>query len=227
MRQVIAINAVFVGLCALLPVPFLDDVLRRVLMRGAYQAIADREGVPLPAPALDALARAAPLRWTGCLSAVAWYPIKKLSRKILYFLTVKDAIDWTAEAAVRGDLVRRALARGLLPGRAEVVRAAMDAAWKAHGGSPLTRTLLLSRHDEIDWRAEEGAAVALVGGLVRRAAAALVMRRFEEELDRALLATPALPAPADGAPDDGAPDDCAPGMGTGAPSGDAGAENGS
>lgn len=221
MRQVIAVNAVFVGLCALLPVPFLDDLLRRALMRGAYQAVAEGQGAPLPPAALDALTRAPPLRWTGCLSAVAWYPIKKLSRKILYFLTIKDALDWTAEAGVRGDLVRRALARGLLPARADVVRAAMDAAWKAHGGSPLTRSLLLSRHDEIDWRAEEGAAVAAVGGLVRRAAAALVLRRFDEELDRLLLATPALPG------EGGPPTQDAPAAETGASLGDAGAENGS
>lgn len=222
MRQVIAINAVFVGLCALLPVPFLDDVLRRVLMRGAYQAVAERARAPLPPAALDALTRAPPLRWTGCLSAVIWYPIKKLSRKILYFLTVKDALDWTAEAAVRGELIRRAFARGMLPARPDDVRVAMDAAWKAHGGSPLTRTLLLSRHEEVDWRAEEGAAVAVVGGLVRRAAAALVLRRFEQELDRLTLAVPALPGPPDRSDDD------APADGTGAPQEDgAGAENGS
>ena len=182
MRQLISVNAIFVGLCALLPVPFLDDVLRRVLMRGAYQAIAERQGVHLEPAALQALTHAPPLRMLGCMGALFWYPVKKLSRTILYFLTVKDALDWTAEAAVRGELFSRALRRGLLPEQAATVRQAMDTAWKAHGGSPITRTLLLSQHEELDWSAGEGAAVPVVRGLARRGAAVLVIRRFEQEL---------------------------------------------
>lgn len=185
-RQTISINALFVGLCALLPVPFLDDLLRRTMMRGAYQSIADGCGVQLQPEQLDTLTKGPSLKMLGCLLGVVWYPIKKLSRKILYFFAIKDALDWTTEAAIRGELVRRALAQGALPDHTDAVRRAMDIAWGAHGGSPITRTVLMSRHDELDWQASEGAAVPVVRVLARRGAGALVIARFEEELQRQL-----------------------------------------
>ncbi len=181
-RRTISVNALFVGLCALIPIPFLDDVLRRVLMRGAYQAIAEQEGAPLSAEALTTLSRAEPLRLLGCVGGLLWYPIKKISKKILYFFAIKDALDWTAEAAVRGELVRLAVSRGDLPGRAEAVRAAMDAAWEAEGGSPVTRSLLLRRHGDLA-DADEPGFLPGVGSLARRGAGAQVVAAFVQALD--------------------------------------------
>jgi|GEM_PF-1416206 len=202
-RSQIAVNAVAVGLCALMPVPFLDDVLRRVLMRGLYQAIADRQAVPLDGVALRALTRAPPLRLLGCVGALVLYPLRKLSRKVLYLFAVKDALDWTAEAAVRGELVQIALRRGLLPERAVEVRAAMDTAWDHSGGSPLTRTLLRRENPPLDWSRSEGAMVPLVGALARRGAAARVIEAFAAELDRVEAAPD---AGADAAPADASAD---------------------
>ncbi len=182
-RQALSVNAIFVGLCALVPIPFLDDLLRKLMMRGAYQAIAEHQAKTLPEPALNELTRGDRIRVLGCLVGVVWYGIKKLSKKILYFLAVKDALDWAAEAAVRGEMVRLALARGALPDQHERVRAAMDKAWKEHGGSPVTRTLMRYRSDDLDWSSQDGAVVPVVAGLARRGAGARVINAFLAELD--------------------------------------------
>ncbi|MCB9778051.1 MAG: hypothetical protein H6742_05770 [Alphaproteobacteria bacterium] len=183
-RQQISINAVFVGVAALIPVPILDDIVRRAMMRGLYQAIGAQRGVPLDDASLDLLTKSKGFSVLGCLLGPVWYLVKKISKKILFFLAVKDALDWAAEAAIRGELVLVAIDQGALPGDAQRVRDAMDLAWKKAGGSPVTRAVTFRDSPEMDWKADEGGAVPLVHHLARRGAGAQVVARFREELAR-------------------------------------------
>lgn len=188
-------NALLVGLCPLIPIPVVDELLRKVMMKGAYLSIGEQLGRPLDPETVEVLAEFRGNWVLGCLGAVVWWPIKKLLKTVFYVFTVKECLDWVAEAAVRGAMVRDAIARGMLPEKVEGVRRAMDLAWEAHGGSPVTRFLLRRDSPELEW-GEGTALTPAVGGLARRGAAALVMKRFHEILDLVEAGTatpPALP----------------------------------
>jgi hypothetical protein len=103
------------GLTPLLPVPVVDDAAlsrarRRMLVRICHQA-----GV-MPTPyQLGVLARGG-RRWTvGKMAAkTIFYPIKKIYRKILYFLAIKEAVDTFSRLFHQGYLLHRAIERGAL-----------------------------------------------------------------------------------------------------------------
>jgi hypothetical protein len=131
--------ALIAALCSLVPLPFLDDIARRQVMRAAYASIAHELGQPQPEAALVALTRSKRSLLVGCFLGILWWPIRKLFRTVVFFLAAKDFVDQAGEAAVRGLLVHRALERQLLPNHAESVREAIDAAWEKAGKSAALR----------------------------------------------------------------------------------------
>ena len=131
----VATTCLLVGLSPLIPIPFVDDMVQRAMLREAYGTLARHEGRPCPPAALQALTAGHSNFLVGCLLAMLWWPVKKLFRTIVFVLIVKDCLDEAAQAAVRGLLVHRALQAGLLPDEAPRVRAAMDQAWSAAGRS--------------------------------------------------------------------------------------------
>ena len=164
-------NAVLVGLCALIPLPWVDDYVARRLCRRSWGAMAADLGL-------------------------FWWPIRKMFRTFFYFLTVKDAVDWGIETALRGEMVRRALAAGALPARASMVRLAMDAAFVDHRHSPLTRWALRQLNPPLAWPAGSDPLTGAVGWLAQAGGGALVLARFEAAVaaPEALLAAPGVPA---------------------------------
>lgn len=147
----LARNAVGVGLAALIPVPLLDEAVRRRLLRSSYTSAAADAGVALDEATVRLLAEDRGSFAVAVLVALFWWPIRKLFRTVLYFLTLKDVLDWTTEAALRAEMVYLAAARGLLPGAAGPVRDAMDEVLGRHRYSPVSRPLLLGERAEIAW----------------------------------------------------------------------------
>ncbi|MFH1467392.1 MAG: hypothetical protein ABIO70_23615 [Pseudomonadota bacterium] len=113
-RKEIVASAVLAGICALSPVPFVDDLvigaIRRRLVRRLFRA----RGVTLSWPQQRALTRTGSNWLLGCLGALVIYPIKKIFRKIFYVFAVKEAVDVASRLLHQGLLVEHALERGCI-----------------------------------------------------------------------------------------------------------------
>lgn len=185
----VAHTCLLIGLLPLLPVPLIDDLIRRHLSRGLYAQLAAAHGHPSGHEALAPLSEGRGNLLLGCLIGVTWGLIKKLAKTVLYLLTVKELGDWAAEAGVRAELVRRSLAAGALPAHPAKVRDLMDAAWAAHSRSPL---IALLRGQAKGWQAGGAEPEArLVGTLMAAAGGPAVIQAFDEALRREGLAAPA------------------------------------
>lgn len=135
---------VLVGASALLPVPFLDDVAKGYLERRLIRTIAEGEGLSLTSQEVDRLTKEPPKGCCalGCLGKAVLYPVKKLLRKILFFLEIKRSVDQSSTALAEAWLLTLALRRGLWsPGRpleqADRLREVIEAACRSHGVKPL------------------------------------------------------------------------------------------
>lgn len=88
-------NATFAGLAVLVPIPLIDFLLESYFKRQMLPTIAKRRKVLIPAEALQVML-AWGCAWQGCLLwplvVIFWF-LKRLSTKILYFLTIKEATD--------------------------------------------------------------------------------------------------------------------------------------
>lgn len=135
-------DATFAGLSVLVPLPLLDAVLEQIFRRRMPGAIARARNRQLP-PEIRRLFN----RW-GCSPAsllllplwlVFWF-LKRLSKKLLYFLTVKDAVDSLNYYWHRAFLLDYMLRAGHLSGIAQAQRAeeALARTLADVGESPLT-----------------------------------------------------------------------------------------
>lgn len=120
-------DATFAGLAVLIPVPLMDWVFERYFRRRMVASIARRRGHRL-SPLVEAEFR----RGTGggllagCLAlplkATVWL-LKRVFRKLVYVLTIKDASDQLAYYWQRAFLLAHMLDRGHLDDPASAVRA--------------------------------------------------------------------------------------------------------
>ncbi|HWS53123.1 MAG TPA: hypothetical protein VN228_03320 [Pyrinomonadaceae bacterium] len=106
--------AVLTGLTPLIPVPVLDDVVKGYFRRRLVRGLAAARGRALSEEEVAALADEGGdgcLR--GCVVQAVVYPLKKIFRKVFYFLEWKRAADLTSQTYHFGYLVGYALdARG-------------------------------------------------------------------------------------------------------------------
>ena len=194
------------GLANLIPLPILDDWVRDVLRQRQAMEIARRFGVALtgaegkvlgsghhPASAQGCL--------LGCLRTLVVKPVeflfkivfRKIVRKVLFFLTVKDVIDTFSLTLHEGYLLRHALELGALTSPPAPQGAhgsppppgAQPAAAEAPTGPPRPRVLALRKAieatcEEVDPRPIEKAARAGLRGSRR------VLRRAGRSMSRRL-----------------------------------------
>ncbi len=126
LRRLVA-DSVLTGLCPLIPVPLLDDFARDLLRKrlvarlaaAAGSTIADADAKILACgyqpPDPGGCAR-------GCLRTAVVQPIvflanvifRKIMRKILFFLTLRDMVDTFSQTFHQAYLTRHALTLGLL-----------------------------------------------------------------------------------------------------------------
>ena len=134
------------GLCPLLPIPIVDDLVLARMRRRMVEHLVGRWQVALT-PAQLALLSGGRKRGVGrFVLKAAIYPFKEMLRKILYFLAVKDAVDTFSLLFHQGYLVHAALAHGALGrgGQADDARVAATAA-AVHGTLEATNTRPLRR----------------------------------------------------------------------------------
>jgi hypothetical protein len=109
-RKLLASHAVLVGLTPLIPLPFVDDLVKGHLLRRMVHALAVSRGRSLSAEQVEALvAERGGGRLGGCVGQVILYPLKKVFRKVFYFLEWKRAADLTSRTYHQGYLVDYAL----------------------------------------------------------------------------------------------------------------------
>lgn len=182
MSPKIAHYAIAAGLCAFVPIPLLDAWLERKATRAMFAAIAEDAGRTLDDATLDKLVEDRSSMLLGCLGMMVVWPIKKLFRTVLYFLTIKDVVDGIAAAALRGAMVHRALASGALDTTGPAgTRSAMDATLGRWTHSPVNRVLFRGERPPAEWLVREEAG-AIVDALYRHAGGGPILADFEQRL---------------------------------------------
>jgi hypothetical protein len=135
-------DATFAGLSVLVPFPFVDSAFEWFFKRRVPGAIARWRGRRLDPAVLAELNREKGGWVEGCLMlpiTLTWGLLKRLSKKVLYFLTIKEATDHMSLQWHRAFLIDYALQQGHLETRdsAEVARLAMEYALATATTSPL------------------------------------------------------------------------------------------
>jgi hypothetical protein len=105
------------GCCPLLPVPLVDDMALSRVRRRMVTRLVSRWNLAL-APHQVAWLAGPTSRWTvsRAASKVLIYPVKRLFRKVLYFLAIKEGVDTFSHVFHQGYLLHAALLRGVLTG---------------------------------------------------------------------------------------------------------------
>ena len=111
-RKLLTTHAVLVGLTPLIPVPFVDDLVKSHLLRRMAGELASGRGRRLNHEEVEALTaeRGDGGCLGGCLGQAILYPLKKVFRKIFFFLEWKRAADLTSRTYHHGYLIDHALA---------------------------------------------------------------------------------------------------------------------
>lgn len=110
-------DATLAGLSVLIPVPFVDDAFESFFRKRIPGAVARSRGRTIPEPVRTALEEEDAAGGGGCAALPARLVIglfKRLSRKLLYFLTVKQATDRLSYYWYRAFLMDHMLASGHL-----------------------------------------------------------------------------------------------------------------
>ncbi len=126
LRQLVS-DGVLTGLCPLIPIPLLDDFARDLLRKRLVARLATESGTAMAGAEAKILAcgyqppdAAGCAR--GCLRMALLRPIvflitlifRRITRKVLFFLTLKDAVDTFSETFHEAYLLRHVLALGIL-----------------------------------------------------------------------------------------------------------------
>jgi hypothetical protein len=124
-------DATFAGLAVLIPIPLVDRVFEEFFRRRIATRIARHRGRQLHPAVLAELNRGDQSCLTACLMlpiTLTFGLIARLSRKLLYFLTVKSASDQLSYYWQRAFLIDFMLGAGHLdtPASAQVARMAME-----------------------------------------------------------------------------------------------------
>ncbi|HEX8829601.1 MAG TPA: hypothetical protein VF705_00455, partial [Longimicrobium sp.] len=115
-------DATLAGLSVLIPVPFVDDAFEGFFRRRIPGAVARSRGRTLPPEVRAALEEEDAAGRGGCASLplrLFFGLLKRLSRKLLYFLTVKAATDRLSHYWYRAFLIDHMLAAGHLESAAQ------------------------------------------------------------------------------------------------------------
>lgn len=180
----VARYSVLCGLCALIPLPWVDEWAERQARRKLYGAVAAAHAAPLDEPALDVLTEDRSSLVLGCLWAVVRWPVKKLFRTIIYVLTLKDAVDGVALAAHRAAMLHAAFAAGHLPRDAAGVRAEMDLTLGRVQWSPISRWLMRGSRPPSDWLPVEDPITPVIAALHRHGGGGLLLADFAARLEK-------------------------------------------
>lgn len=129
------------ALTPLIPIPLLDDIVFTQLRRDFVRRLASQNEVKLSGGDVKVLADAAggSCLW-GCLGGAVIYLVKRIFRKIFFFLEWKRAADIMSQTYYHGFVIDTALQEGAVNSHgATAVRAALDRALGKTNTSVLNR----------------------------------------------------------------------------------------
>lgn len=140
-QHLLVTHAVLAGLTPLIPMPLLDDLFYGHFLRSMVKRLAAAHARELGSEEVEILAahtgRGCGL---GCLGGLLLYPLKKMLRKIFFFLEWKRAADTISHTYYFGSLIEAALEEKWIEtyGAARV-RAAIDGVLARTNTSLITR----------------------------------------------------------------------------------------
>jgi hypothetical protein len=143
-QNLLVTYAALTGLTPLVPIPFVDDQIYAYFLRSLVQRLAAAHHKNLNHDEIAALTLQANRGCAlGCLGSVLLYPLKKVLRKIFFFLEWKRAVDTISHTYYQGYLIDVALAEGWLDDYGAVkVRAAINAVLAKTNTSVIARAIL-------------------------------------------------------------------------------------
>lgn len=137
--QRLTYHSVLAGLTPIIPLPFADDWTFNLVRKRLVAELARNHDVVLDEESIELLA-VGEQRWStggclekvlvGCVFRIGVYLVRKLFRKIVVFLMVKDCADAFSRCFHEGYLLRHAFATGAIPTadpQLRRVRAAVEA----------------------------------------------------------------------------------------------------
>jgi hypothetical protein len=140
-QNLLVTHALLTGLTPLVPIPFVDDHIYAYFMRSLVQRLGTAHGKTFSATEMETLSAQ---KGRGCalgfLGSVLLYPVKKVLRKIFFFLEWKRAVDTMSHTYYYGYLIDAALSEGWLNAHgAPRIRTAIDAVLLRTNTSLVTR----------------------------------------------------------------------------------------
>lgn len=184
-QRVLLTHAVLVGLTPLIPVPFLDDVVKHAVERRLVRAIATSHGRELSKQELVALTEepSGNLLWS-IGKGIALFPFKLIFKTVFLVLEVKAASDEASACYHRGLLFDLVLRSNALapdgPKSAAEVRTAVHEVASGSTVSPLGRALQGAFEGSRDGLTAVGRALLARIGKRGKASKAAVERAVEE-----------------------------------------------
>ncbi len=147
--RIVATHSAIAGLCPLIPVPYVDDLLIRRVTRRMFTALFEAHDLQL-APAGAKALTATPSAWLrGAATSVAMFPLRRVLRKVVYLLAIKDCADVASLVFHDGWLLAHMLERPSNRGSSvadpkylQRVRKAMLSTYKDIDPAPLRRALV-------------------------------------------------------------------------------------
>lgn len=135
-------DATLAGLAVLIPLPPIDLILESYFRRRNIRTIAQRREIEISDEVVKVINRRQSFSCWGCLTwpiSVGWYFAKRISRKILYFWTIKESSDQLSYYWHRAYLLDYMLQVGHLRSvaDAQVAQLAMEQALTDTKTSPL------------------------------------------------------------------------------------------
>ncbi len=126
-QRTITMHAVLIGLTPLIPVPFVDDVVKGYFQRRLVRTLAAAHGRELSAEDVATLTEdrgGGCLK--GCLGQVFIFPLKMIFRKVFFFLEWKRAVDLTSHSYHQGYLLDYSLREGWLAAHTPHAKSSME-----------------------------------------------------------------------------------------------------
>jgi hypothetical protein len=114
LRRVL-LYGVLAGLCPLIPIPFIDDVIIGKLRKQMIRGQLDEAGLEPGRMQVNLITYIEPeIKLLGCLFGVGWMVIKKIFRKIVFLFALKDCVDHASRMVHHGWLIQYAITTGTL-----------------------------------------------------------------------------------------------------------------
>lgn len=144
--EIISSHSILIGLTPIIPIPFADDLAKAYFQERMIRKLAENYGQTLTSEDLKVLSSEEKKGcFPGCLTTILFYPLKKLFRKIFFFLEWKRAIDTVSLSYHKGYLLEYSLEEGLFQPKgaysASQIRGAMDATCSEVGTNPIEKAV--------------------------------------------------------------------------------------